>query len=521
MFRRDAMVPPAEVDAPGSRIVPAPATLRPAAPAPVQALRDAAQGALIESRQRWRDIVAMATDLAFETDAEGRITFLSPDPVLGWPAAALLGRRPVEDGLLLRPEPDPFSCRQPVRDLRAWLRRADGEPACLSFVATPLLGPDGCFLGLRGAARDVTAGVAEAEAEAAALRRALAVQALVRRVREAVLMPRMLPALLDLLPAAIGCAGAVLVELGADGWPVPPGPRDAGRPQGDAAARPPCLAPGPPQRDGPGRAAPSLAPGGPPVFTRGAGGEPVALVPQAASADPALPGRDDGTASPAQALLVWREAGARPFDADERHLLEALSDLLGVVLGNQRLLLELERQARTDGLTGLLNRRAFLEDLHRRLDRLQRDGGGGALLFLDVDNLKPVNDRLGHEAGDALLQGVAALLGRTARATDLAARLGGDEFALWLDGVTSEAVATGRADALCAEAAALRLPSQGPGGGGLPAGIGIGISIGVALAGGAEAAEAVLARADQALYAAKRAGRNAWRLAPAASPGPA
>ena len=146
---------------------------------PILALRGATHGALIESRQRWRDLVGLAADLAFETDAEGRLTFLAPEVVLGWPAIALLGRSPLEEGLLARPEPDPFALRVPARDVRAWLRRPGGEDACLSFTVAPLHGPDGAFLGLRGVGRDVTAEIAEAEAQAAALRRALAVQTLV------------------------------------------------------------------------------------------------------------------------------------------------------------------------------------------------------------------------------------------------------------------------------------------------------------------------------------------------------
>lgn len=461
----------------------------PAARAPATALSRAAEGALIESRQRWRDLVGLATDLVFETDAEGRLRFLAPDPALGWPAAALLGRRPAEEGLLLRPDADPFSLRGPVRDLRAWLRRRDAAEACLSFSVAPLLGPDGSFAGLRGAARDITREISETEAQAQALRRALAVETLVRKVREAVLAPRMLPALLDLLPAAIGCSGAAMVPLGSAGEPEIPPPLDAtGRP-----TPPPQL---------------RLRQPGHPVFCRGNAGEPLALVPQAGAAVTA------GDAAPQQALLVWRDAGERPFDADERHLLQALSDLLGVVLGNQRLLLELERQAQTDGMTGLLNRRAFLEALRRRQDRLRHAGCGGALVFLDVDNLKPVNDRFGHEAGDMLLTAVAGLLRRSTRDVDLAARLGGDEFALWLDGVAAEEVARGRADALCMAAAALALTVPG-GEARLPVSVSLGIAIATA-AGAEETPEALLARADAALYAAKRAGRNTWHLAPAA-----
>jgi diguanylate cyclase (GGDEF)-like protein len=126
-----------------------------------------------------------------------------------------------------------------------------------------------------------------------------------------------------------------------------------------------------------------------------------------------------------------------------------------------------------------------------------------------VDNLKLVNDQFGHEAGDMLLTAVAGLLRRSTRAVDIAARLGGDEFALWLDGVAAAEVARGRADTLCVAASALALTASGTG-----APLPVSVSLGVAIATGVEETpEALLARADSALYAAKRAGRNAWRLA--------
>lgn len=93
------------------------------------------------------------------------------------------------------------------------------------------------------------------------------------------------------------------------------------------------------------------------------------------------------------------------------------------------LMAQLRRVADHDGLTGLLNRRAFEHRLHQRLD-LRPRADGLALLWLDLDHFKAVNDRYGHPAGDAVLRAVAATIERSCRAEDLCARLGGEEFAL-------------------------------------------------------------------------------------------
>ncbi len=434
-------------------------------------------GALLESRQRWRDFALLAADLAFETDAEGRWTFLSPAVVLGWACGTLLGQ-PARD-LLLHPEPDPFRPRAPARGLRAWLRQASGAPACLSISVAPLIDAEGRLAGLRGIARDVTAEAEEAEAQAAALRRAQALESLVRRVRRQALASRMLTTTLESLMPALGCAGAAVIEISPCGTP-----QAIYRHGADPGSLLDTIRP--------------LAGARRPGYPKGPAGERMAL----------LPHPQDRV--PHQALLAWRTADGRPFDADDRHLLTSAADLLFVALGNQALQRELEMQARTDGLTGLLNRRAFLDDLHRRLDRQSMEPPhiAGAVLFIDLDNFKPLNDRMGHEAGDAALVAVAGLLRDMVRPTDLVARFGGDEFAVWLQDADAEAAAM-RAGAIC-RTGVVMLPALLPGCT-LPLTFSIGGA--VRLPDGSDTPASLLARADGAMYEAKRAGRNGWRLA--------
>ena len=159
----------------------------------------------------------------------------------------------------------------------------------------------------------------------------------------------------------------------------------------------------------------------------------------------------------------------------------------------------LEYLADHDFLTGLYNRRYFEQELAREVDRAARYKSAGAVLLIDLDNFKVLNDTFGHMAGDDLLKGIAGLLKHRVRHTDILARVGGDEFAVLLP-QTNAAQATAVADSLVKDldkqSAVLANRS-----------IRITASVGVASFDGISAAE-VLARADVAMYAAKKAGRN-------------
>jgi diguanylate cyclase (GGDEF)-like protein/PAS domain S-box-containing protein len=156
-----------------------------------------------------------------------------------------------------------------------------------------------------------------------------------------------------------------------------------------------------------------------------------------------------------------------------------------------------------DFLTGLFNRRRFEQELHRHVEQVARYGPTGALLLIDLDNFKNVNDTFGHKAGDDLLQGVVGLLQQRTRRTDLLARIGGDEFGLLLlraDAAQAATVADGLVKALHRHVAVLGEEN-----------IHISASIGVALFEGLSEVE-ILAYADLAMYEAKEAGRNRFAL---------
>ena len=110
---------------------------------------------------------------------------------------------------------------------------------------------------------------------------------------------------------------------------------------------------------------------------------------------------------------------------------------------------ELERVSERDTLTPLFNRRYFLTAIHHRMARFERHAERAAVVFIDVNQLKYINDSFGHAAGDFALMEIAKRLAGSIRATDVAARIGGDEFGLILD-QSSEAGARAQVDRLCA-----------------------------------------------------------------------
>jgi diguanylate cyclase (GGDEF)-like protein len=171
----------------------------------------------------------------------------------------------------------------------------------------------------------------------------------------------------------------------------------------------------------------------------------------------------------------------------------------------------LEHVASTDPLTGLVNRRAFSEALDRHIARGAEAGLSVALLYLDLDGFKPINDTLGHAAGDELLVEAAHRLRECVRGEDVAARLGGDEFTLILCEMPPEAAEQVAARVAARAVAALRRPME------LSCGVhSVDVSIGVALAApGTVDAQTLVARADAAMYAAKRAGGGRVQSAPA------
>jgi diguanylate cyclase (GGDEF)-like protein len=185
--------------------------------------------------------------------------------------------------------------------------------------------------------------------------------------------------------------------------------------------------------------------------------------------------------------------------------LAALLGALILVWSRNERMEELQRQASLDSLTGLKNRRRFEEELRAAMARGRREGTTGALLMLDLDHFKQVNDSHGHPAGDHLIEEIAGVLRRRTRESDVLARLGGDEFAVVLPRCTP-AEARVAADAI-ADAIRDHEPVHAeleP----------ITASVGVAMFGDDPriSFESIVSEADTAMYAAKDGGRDGVRV---------
>ena len=348
----------------------------------------------------------------------------------------------------------------------------------MHFAAAPIMAGAAC-IGMRGVAQDMTALDADAAKVASSLRRGEVVEHILWQMRQEVLAPRMMQAVLEGLGAALGAAGTLVLNLLAS--------PDADAVLHQAGADPIALLGG--------------------LFETLQTETPEPVIGVIAGC-PTLTCLSYTRFGERAGLCVWREAGKAPWSEDDALLASSATAITRVVLEHESIQRELARQARTDPLTGLLNRRSFVEEVNRRIDRLDREQLPGTLMYVDLDHFKDLNDRCGHDVGDEALVQIAALLRSTVRPSDVVARLGGDEFAIWLDG-SDELTAAERAERLRLDAPALlatHLPPLAPQ---------LSTSIGIAARHPrfAETLDEVMRRADAAMYEVKRGGRAQWRVA--------
>ncbi len=198
------------------------------------------------------------------------------------------------------------------------------------------------------------------------------------------------------------------------------------------------------------------------------------------------------------------EKPARPKPADAIRLAGEVARLELELAQAREEVAELAARAQIDPLTDVLNRRGLDRELKRSLAHVKRYGASVALVYVDLDDFKSINDRHGHAAGDAVLKAVAMVLGRHIRESDVVARVGGDEFVVLLWNC-NEADAQVKAEAI--EAAITRMTATHAG-----AVLQVGASCGVAPLLPLDRPQDLLERADRAMYVRKAERRRVFRV---------
>lgn len=444
--------------------------------------------ALVDSRQRYKDLVEVSSDFSWEVSTDGKFTFVTPKGALGYTAEELVGKK--AEAFVISPEefsPLPFVSDRPLDDVEVWMRGKDGSTACVLVSCVPLItsenGADK-WKGTRGVCRDVTEERENESALARARHREQHLNYIVSTIRDELEPHNMLNAAAAATARALGMAGCRIYrrnERGAFTVAAEYGNVE-GLKELDSA-----------------------------LESMKAGENVIELTID----------KWQVLATPTNyrhavngALSMWKPADGQPWENDHHILIRDVANQLGIAneqISNHERIVNLSR---TDGMTGLLNRRAFYEEeLPRRVARLERNREKAALFYVDMDNFKAVNDVHGHQVGDDAIMFLRDLLMEMSRPGDVIARLGGDEFAMWLDGVTPQ-VSENRAGRLIEASKTLRKFSGSPE---KP----LGVSVGVAIFDPKdnEPLEDLLARADAAMYAVKKAGKGGFQMAvPAGTP---
>jgi diguanylate cyclase (GGDEF)-like protein/PAS domain S-box-containing protein len=425
--------------------------------------------ALANSRTRLKDLLGLSAETVWETDRGGRFCLISSDGFLGWATDEVIGKRPHELSFTSSDKlATPFLTQKAVSEAKLWLPDKGGEMHCLSISALPLFDEDGAWTGARGLCRDVTTEQEQAVALAAARLRERLTSHITRIVRDDLSPEREFASAARSLAHALSAEGCAVYRFAEDRWQL------VSSFGADVPSSATVLAQATLNR-------------GDALMLSGGGHEWLVC-------------RCQHQRKVNGALAVWRAPEQGAWQAEEAHLIEAVAAQIGLVWAQIGIQESLSDRALKDGLTGLLNQRAFSEEMAERFARAQSSHTAAVLMNIDLDNFKTVNDHLGHQAGDDVLKAVAQVLKDCTRPGDVVGRVGGDEFVLWLDRITAdEAVTVGNriiaGISRIAEALGI-LPKT------------LSASIGVAPVEVGDSAASLSKRADATMYQAKHSGKG-------------
>lgn len=452
----------------------------------------AMRNALIESRELYRDLSRCSSDFSWQTDENGAFTFVSPKGALGYSAQALNGRRSQDMLGQLRDgsDIDPFVTRTPIENFEIIVKDANGDRRYCRVDALPVYDKSNHWRGARGVSTDIT----EAKLHQQALEFMRLRESQVRAIVDATHRS------LDTL-AAFGNAAGILAEAS--------GATYCGILGVDNKKQMRVLGASVPEKACPNYAEIKRIELALHDASSKNGNSCVEFMENGFRNVLTVTVHGD-TANGVIWLKFPENVDPEP-DTAPQTLAQSVATHIAMAIAHDNQMQRLAELSRTDELTGLLNRRAFMEDLFQRHAHLYRVSRCGALLYIDLDNFKPVNDRFGHAAGDQVLKELANLLHGHSRIGDLCARLGGDEFAIWLEDTDATGAET-KARNLIEDTkslhrlAGITTPADMP-----P----LGLSIGIAIADPQrfEQLTELIMRADDVMYQVKRQGKGSLIVA--------
>lgn len=440
--------------------------------------------ALVESRQMFKDLVSCSTDFAWETDNKGRFKYVSSNGILGY-SAYELNEKKASDLIVGADGLNPFDTLDAINDVEIWLQRSDDEFACVQVSANPIIDNNSTWQGARGVCRDVT----EMREREASLRRIRKNEQVLKRIistiRDEIDPTRMLhttaKAALDGLSAK-HCHIASLSKNSENKFDAKL-KADAGSIKNDDFSN-------------------TLISKALSICNHISKSMPPSYVEEVVDGKETLIGFTKHHNEINGAIFVTAQEENKKWNKDEKSLFIGVSSHLGIAFEQIKNYEKLEELSKTDELTSLLNRRAFTEMANKRLVIQKRQRQNCALLYIDLDNFKQVNDTYGHALGDDVLVTLSSILKRTTRTEDLCCRLGGDEFAVWLENVDEKSAVhlANRILECTTELQKLAENDTHP----------VSLSIGIAISDAKSnyALETLMEHADNALYDVKKNGKS-------------
>ncbi|MDG1708975.1 MAG: diguanylate cyclase, partial [Emcibacteraceae bacterium] len=353
--------------------------------------------ALVESRQMFKDLVSCSTDFAWETDNKGRFKYVSSNGILGYSAYELNEKR-AADLIVGAGGLNPFDTLDAIHDVEIWLERSDGAFACVQVSANPIIDNNSTWQGARGVCRDVT----EMRSREAALRRIRKSEQVLKKIISTIrdevdpskILHKTAEAALDGITAnhcyiaAIKNTqqGQLFTQLKAE-----KGSLDNSNffeLLNNKALE---------------------------ICEESRNKIPPSYAEEVVDGKQVLIGFSKHHNKLNGVIFIVLDQTKKTWDKDEKSLFIGISNHLGIALEQIKNYEKLERLSNTDEMTGLINRRAFTEQTNKRLIIQKRQRHTCALLYIDLDNFKQVNDTYGHATGDEILIKLSSILERNTR----------------------------------------------------------------------------------------------------------